>query len=223
MQDRVYSNRGNPPLIDLLGGERHRVLDIGCGAGDNAALLRERYPGCRVHGVTHAAREAELASRYMERCWVFDIEDSLPADLPEQRFDALIFSHVLEHLRQPAVVLSRFVELLDSGGVVLIAVPNILSWRQRVQFLRGRFEYQSSGALDDTHLRFFTYFTAARYLLAHAPALELQSQSATGSVPLWLLRRHIIPAEWSQAVDDLGCRLWPNLFGGQILLKAIKK
>jgi 2-polyprenyl-3-methyl-5-hydroxy-6-metoxy-1,4-benzoquinol methylase len=221
--ERVYSNQGNPPLIDLLGRGCTRLLDIGCGAGDNAALAKSRYSECDVFGITHSTAEAELAQRHMVRCWVFDIERKLPDDLANQTFDVLIFSHVLEHLREPAVVLARFSRLLCSGGQVLIAVPNVLSWRMRVQFLLGRFEYESAGVLDDTHLRFFTYFTADQHLLAKCPDLELTNKVANGSVPLWWLRRHVFSRTWTEYIDQWGCRHWPNLFGGQVLIRAVKQ
>jgi len=38
--DRVYSNNGNLPLVEMLDKECTRVLDIGCGAGDNAVLIK---------------------------------------------------------------------------------------------------------------------------------------------------------------------------------------
>ncbi|HEY9278157.1 MAG TPA: class I SAM-dependent methyltransferase [Methylotenera sp.] len=221
--DRVYSNQGNVPLIDLLGKTCNRVLDIGCGAGDNAALIKNRYSECDVFGITHSATEAELANKYMTQCWVFDIERELPADLVNQSFDVLIFSHVLEHLRDPAAILSRFARLLDSGGQVLIAVPNILSWRMRLQFLMGNFEYKSTGVLDDTHLRFFTYITADEYLLSKTFNLEVIYKGASGSAPLWLLRRYILPQRWSERIDVWVCRHWPNLFGGQVIIKTMKK
>lgn len=222
-QERVYSNQGNPPLIDLLDKSCNRLLDIGCGAGDNAALVKSRHSGCEVSGITRSAVEAELAQRHMVRCWVFDIEDKLPDDLAHQSFDALVFSHVLEHLRDPTVVLARFSRLLRSGGQVLIAVPNILSWRMRLQFLFGRFEYESAGVLDDTHLRFFTYFTADRYLLSKCPDLDVTHKAVSGSVPLWWLRRRVFPRRWSEHIDRWGCRHWPNLFGGQVLIRAMKR
>ena len=221
--ERIYSNQGNPPLINLLGKSCKRLLDIGCGAGDNAVLVKARYSECDLFGITHSAAEAELAQKYMKRCWVFDIEDELPDDLAQQSFDALIFSHVLEHLRDPAVVLARFSRLLRSGGQALIAVPNVLSWRMRLRFLLGRFEYESAGVLDDTHLRFFTYFTADQYLLSKSPDLELANKVADGSVPLWWLRRHVFPQRWSERIDQWGCQHWPNLFGGQVLIKAVKQ
>lgn len=221
--DRVYSNQGNSPLIDLLGKGGKRLLDIGCGAGDNAALIKSRYPECDVFGITHSAVEADLARRHMAQCWVFDIESELPADLVNKPFDVLIFSHVLEHLQDPAVVLARFSRLLRSGGVVLMAVPNVLSWRMRLQFLRGNFEYESAGVLDDTHLRFFTYFTADQYLLSKSPDLQVTTKAASGSVPLWWLRRYVFPRRWAEYIDQWGCRHWPNLFGGQVLIRAVKQ
>jgi 2-polyprenyl-3-methyl-5-hydroxy-6-metoxy-1,4-benzoquinol methylase len=220
-QGRIYKNNGNAPLLALLDSAARMVLDVGCGAGDNAALLRTMLPQCEVHGVTHSPTEAQMAEKCMAACWVFDIEGEIPAELAAIRFDTLIFSHVLEHLRDPAVILKKFTALLRPGGCVAIAVPNVLSWAMRWRFVRGNFEYESDGVLDDTHLRFFTYLTADRYLLGKSPELNLVSKSTTGSVPQWWLRRHLLPKSWSARIDAVGCRVWPNLFGDQVLLKAI--
>jgi SAM-dependent methyltransferase len=223
VSQRIYSNKGNPPLIELLSRKCKRLLDIGCGAGDNAALVKSMHPECEIFGITHSPVEAKLAQKYMVKCWIFDVEDELPDDLSNQTFDALIVSHILEHLRDPAKALARFSQLLRSGGEALIAVPNILSWRMRVQFLLGNFEYESAGVLDDTHLRFFTYFTADQYLLSKSPDLKLVDKVADGSVPLWWLRRYFFPEKLSKYLDKWGCRHWPNLFGDQILIKAVKR
>jgi len=222
-QDRVYKNEGNAPLIALLDSNVQRVLDVGCGAGDNAELIQSRLPGCQVHGITHSAAEFAIAKQRMASCSVWDIEGDIPAALDFMRFDAIIFSHVLEHLRNPELVLQRFARLVKNGGTVLIAVPNALSWTMRWQFLRGHFEYRSEGVLDGTHLRFFTYLTADTYLLRKCPELKLVSKSVTGSVPQWWLRRYFLTKKGSEFIDMLGCRYWPNLFGGQILLKAVHK
>ena len=159
----------------------------------------------------------------MEQVWVFNIESEFPTYLKDRHFDVLIFSHVLEHLREPDAVLAQFSQLLNPGGGVLIAVPNILSWRQRIRFLFGDFEYESAGVMDNTHLRFFTFLTADKYLLNKSLDLSLLSKEVTGSVPLWWLRRYFLPKAWSDTIDEWGCRHWPNLFGDQILIKAKKK
>lgn len=221
--ERVYSNEGNSALVDLLSRDCRRLLDIGCGAGNNAALVKSRCPDCDVFGITRSVVEAQLAERHMTHCWVCDIEHELPVDLFGQSFDALIFSHVLEHFRDPASVLANLIPLLRKSGEVLIAVPNILSWRMRLQFLRGDFEYESAGVLDYTHLRFFTYSTADRYLLSKTPDVALFSKWASGNVPLWWLRRYIFPRSWTEYIDQWGCRYFPNLFGSQVLMKAVKR
>ncbi len=219
---RIYSNDGNIPLIDLVSVPVLRVLDVGCGAGDNAMLIKQCYPEAQVIGITVSSAEAKKAESVLHACWVCDIEADLPAYLQQARFDTLIFSHVLEHLKNPAAVMGRFLKLLQPGGQIVIAVPNVLNWRTRLQFMAGRFEYESAGILDDTHLRFFTYFTADRYLLADSPELRVVHKSVTGSVPLWWLRRYLFPVSWSKAIDRIGSRIWPNLFGAQVLIKAVK-
>lgn len=218
-EDRIYRNAGNPPLVGMVSPHVRTLLDVGCGAGDNAALLRARNGGIRVVGITRSPSEAEFARLRMEECRVLDIEEALPVDLADRTFDAILFSHVLEHLRDPAGAVARFARMLAPGGEMLVAVPNVLVWSQRYRFLLGDFEYRSDGILDDTHLRFFTWRTADRYLLSKAPGLALQAKAATGSVPLWLLRRHLLPKGWSERIDAWGCARFPNLFGAQVLLK----
>jgi hypothetical protein len=117
-------------------------------------------------------------------------------------------------------VVAKFVRHLRPGGVVLIAVPNVLTWRQRIEFLRGRFNYAEAGLMDVTHVRFFTYDSADAYLLKDTPALKLEKKVADGSVPLWFLRHKLLSEEARRRVDALGCSLLPNLFAGQILIKA---
>jgi len=45
------------------------------------------------------------------------------------------------------------------------------------------------------------------------------AKAADGGIPLWLLRRHVLPETWAAAIDRWSVRNWPNLFGDQVLLK----
>jgi SAM-dependent methyltransferase len=222
-QDRVYHNKGNIPLISLLGNNVNLILDVGCGAGNNAYLIKSKYKKCEIFGITNSHAEANIAKKYMKQCFLFDIESDFPPDLNKKLFDVLIFSHVLEHLKDPAGALEKFSRLLCKNGYILIAVPNILSWRMRLKFLLGKFEYESAGELDDTHLRFFTYFTADQYLLSKSPDLKLEYKAVSGNLPLWWLRKYFLPKKWSKYIDQWACYQWPNLFGSQVLIKALKQ
>lgn len=222
-QEKTYHNAGNLPLLQLLDQHAETILDVGCGAGDNAAIIGRRNPYTRVYGITVSPKEARAAAAHLEKVWVCDIEDGFPAELSRFNFDAILFSHVLEHLRDPATVVAEATHLLRDGGCVLIAVPNVVNWRQRLKLLRGEFQYERDGVMDETHLRFFTFFTADRYLLAQAPEIDCVEKHADGSVPLWVLRRFVFPRRLSAALDRVGVRLWPNLFGSQVLLKGRKR
>ena len=221
--DRVYSNQGNRDLLALRPEGAREILDVGCGAGDNAEILKRACVDCRVTGITYSIAESRIARPRLDECYVVDIEHTVPEALVPESFDLVLFSHVLEHLREPAAVLARYSELLRPGGVILIAVPNIACWRIRLQLLRGDFEYQTSGHMDDTHLRFFTYFTVASYLLSKSPRLSIDTCGASGSVPLWVMRRVPLLRQAAEAIDRWGVARWPNLFGGQVLLRVVKR
>jgi 2-polyprenyl-3-methyl-5-hydroxy-6-metoxy-1,4-benzoquinol methylase len=220
---RVYTDTGNSAVIDLVDREAESVLDIGCGSGDTAALLRLRDPHKQIDGITASRAEAEAAALRLDQCWIADLERALPSALVEhpRQYDVVIFSHVLEHMRDPQRVLERVVPLLKPGGSCVIAVPNVMVYRQRWEFLRGRFEYQAAGLMDETHLRFFSYESAAK-LLARAPELSIEQRRVTGNAPLWLLRRRL-PAGAVARIDALACKLRPNLFGAEVLIVARKR
>ena len=78
----------------------------------------------------------------------------------EERFDVVLMGDVLEHLVYPDEVLRSVRQLLLPGGVIIVSLPNVVFWSQRLKTIFGRFDYQSIGLLDCTHLRFFTLRTA---------------------------------------------------------------
>ena len=73
--DRIYSNTGNYPLIYLLSGNVGRVLDIGCGNGANARLVRQRFPHAKIDGITVSPAEHQVAECLFDNLWILDVED----------------------------------------------------------------------------------------------------------------------------------------------------
>lgn len=220
--EKIYSSPANWAVIDYLESASGKLLDIGCGDGANARALIARNPKLKVWGVTFSIDEAMRARQDMAACYVVNVEETIPLEIAEQQFDILLFSHILEHTREPRQVVSRFLRLLKNNGRILIILPNILSWRMRVQFLGGDFEYQKFGVLDETHLRFFTFDSAAKYFSLSELGLIQTAHFATGSVPLFLARRYLLPSSWCARIDRWGCDHWPNLFGSQVILELTK-
>jgi SAM-dependent methyltransferase len=208
---RVYKNEGIRPLVSMIDPAHRRILDVGCGAGDNMRLLAAA--GRDVVGVTLSEDEARTVRESGFPCHVCDLErEELPVEAGS--FDALIFSHVLEHMAWPGAALKRHLRALKPGGSAYVILPNALQFRQRWEFLRGRFRYSDFGIMDRTHLRFFD-FESARELVESA-GLAVVRHAAVGHVPLGPVRK--ILGRLAPRLDVIACRRWPGLFGFHLVV-----
>lgn len=149
----------NPTIARLLGRPRN-VLDVGCGEGQNGAIARQR--GARVVGVEGDGAALARAARRLDVALSADLARpgallaALHEGAPDERFDLAILADVLEHVADPARLLEEVSSLLSDGGHLLVSAPNVAAWPVRAKLLAGRFDYEPSGVLDATHLRFFT-------------------------------------------------------------------
>ncbi len=211
---QVYSNEGNRPLIDLVPADAKVVLDVGCGGGDNARVLRDR--GCRVVGITVSNKESVVAGRWCERVLVADVEmDEL--DLEPGSFDAIVLSHVLEHMARPSEALARLAKYLRAGGIAAVAVPNMAFWRVRWRLAKGDWRREDAGWMDRTHLQFWSFRTAHEVFNGTPFSLE-QRVGGSPAIPLWPARA-IVPGLCQQVDSFFGSRC-PQMFAMQVLLTA---
>jgi len=95
---RVYENTGNDAVLEALDADSKRILDVGCGAGDNAREINRLLSKVEVYGITLSPSERRKAICHMEECWIADIEKGIPEEVSDLVFDTIIFSHVLEHI-----------------------------------------------------------------------------------------------------------------------------
>jgi SAM-dependent methyltransferase len=185
-----------------------RILDVGCGDGSFGRAIKRRQPA-EVVGLTYSRAEAEVAAPHLDRVEVVDVNQFTPAGL--DRFDCVVCSHVLEHLCWPDRFLVAAVPLLHPGGRMVVALPNVLAWRQRLAFLVGRFRYADSGLMDRTHFRFFDWRTARD--LIRGAGYRIVSASAYGVFPL----ARFLPG-FGPAASRTAVRLAPGLFGWQFVI-----
>jgi SAM-dependent methyltransferase len=228
----------NVALCRAIGRPRN-VLDVGCGIGLNGQVARGR--GARVVGIELHEAARRIAATRLDEVLSVDLEHplALREALGHRRFDLILCGDVLEHLRDPLAVLMRLLEHLDEEGRVVVSLPNIASWTMRLELLGGRFDYEPSGILDRTHLRFFTR-ASAEALLRDA-GLELLSLDANpmlvralakpvvnalglaqASDPTKLARSYPFAAYQSlvRPVEDLATRLRPELLAFQHVFVA---
>src|SRR5262249_25237151 len=127
----------------------------------------------------------------------------------EQKFDVIVMGDVLEHLATPQAVLRNVLPLLDSGGYIVVGLPNVVHWTQGLKIVFGRFRYQYTGLLEFPHLRFFDLRTA-RSLLIQCGFEIVKFQPLIGG----RLSTKMRPL-WQALANCL-----PNLFAYQFLFKA---
>ena len=152
--DLVNENSAVTKIARLVGHDR-TVLDVGCAHGYLAEVLRGQ--GCGVVGIERDAADAARARAHCVEVLERDLEDPGWADgLGAARFDAIVFSDVLEHLRDPAAVLRRALPLLAPEGFIVASIPNVAHVSVRLELLLGSFRREKLGILDETHLQFFT-------------------------------------------------------------------
>lgn len=103
-----------------------RLLDVGCGTGDLAAIFGRH--GWSVAGIEPSSAAAEHA-----RAVGVEAVAGTLADAPweDGEFDAILFNHSLEHIDDPAGAVADAARLLRPGGLLAIAVPNFGSWHRR--------------------------------------------------------------------------------------------
>jgi trans-aconitate methyltransferase len=164
-QNTLYQNRGNESVLHCISNSDRLILDVGCGAGDTGRLIKSRYPDTQVVGITCSQKEYEIAKQVLNQCIYANVEVDLFSELEPESFDVICFCHVLEHLLDPVAVIKKFLPYLKLGGNVIITLPNIANWRSRIKLVLGQFEYTDSGLMDRTHLRFYTFHTAPKYLI----------------------------------------------------------
>ncbi|HVN28612.1 MAG TPA: class I SAM-dependent methyltransferase, partial [Candidatus Binataceae bacterium] len=133
------------PLKYLPYDSRGRLLDVGCGSGD--LLARMESLGWEAQGIdldpiaVAAARRKglEVHRGALDR-----------RNFPDAHFDAVVMSHLIEHVHQPIELLAHARRVLRPGGRLVIATPNAESLGHRM--LRERWPL-----LDPPrHLQIFT-------------------------------------------------------------------
>jgi SAM-dependent methyltransferase len=133
-----------------------RVLDVGCGTG--RFLTAARLAGHSVVGTELSPTAAQIArERALDdiRVGPFDAAQFRP----EESFDLISMSHVLEHLPDPIGAVRLTSELMSAGGVLQIVVPNR-------DYVAMRWSARSRGRIYDLpfHLHHFTRDSLAHVL-----------------------------------------------------------
>lgn len=160
--DPLRPNDAHGISLQLV-GQNKRVLELGAASGHVTKALKSMNNS--VTAVERDGRFDSTLSTVADSVLITDLDWlDLREKLSGQKFDVVLAGDVLEHCRQPELVLLQLHDLLADGGYVVISLPNIAHADVRLALLTGKFEYRPVGLLDQTHIRFFTRDTITSFL-----------------------------------------------------------
>ena len=102
-----------------------RALDVGCRQGDQTRWLEQK-------GYTVTSIDVE---KVYDRAEVVDADQPLPH--PDDHFDLLWCSEVIEHLDDPGKSIGEFRRVVKPGGLLVITTPNSYVWFHRALSVVG--------------------------------------------------------------------------------------
>ena len=109
------------------------LLDMPCGDGALTAMMAPRFK--RVVGIDASSKHLALAKANLPNA---ELHEALIEDFAtEERFDTITMINILEHVIDPALVLSKAADLLSDDGVLLVHVPNAMAINRRLAVLMG--------------------------------------------------------------------------------------
>jgi len=153
----------NLAILEIMRtGHRGTVLDLGCGRGRMGAELEKL--GYRVTGIESNPEACTTARQRLTEVLELDLTrvNAVQKELTGRQFDWLVAADVLEHLVDPLGTLCFYRQYLHHDRRLVVSLPNVAVWDNRLRLLAGRFTYTDSGVMDRTHLRFFTFRTASQ-------------------------------------------------------------
>jgi hypothetical protein len=160
MQQTPAHDLPNPDLLAVMPPAR-RLVEVGCNRGALARAYKQRHPDSHYLGIEIDPGYAAEARNHCDEVRVGNIEALIGSGALNDLAPAecWVFGDTLEHLQDPWMVLRSLLPRLDPTGCVCACIPNMQHWSIQIRLNVGRIEYEDSGLLDRTHLRWFSRLT----------------------------------------------------------------
>jgi 2-polyprenyl-3-methyl-5-hydroxy-6-metoxy-1,4-benzoquinol methylase len=139
-----------------------QVVEIGCAQANMSLLLAEK--GYRVQAVDIDVSFLEYSKLKYEKGEIVWVHSNLEEIKPTTLFDAVILGEIIEHCAWPEKVISRALDLLKPGGILIATTPNAEKIREHLPTFstfdtlekRQELEKRQFGPAGEDHLFLFT-------------------------------------------------------------------
>jgi len=206
-------DRDRYAIVERLTDPGERILDIGCGEGYMLRKLSGKFK--ELYGLDISPSRLQEAEAKMKEFYPSEgskfrfIEGNADDPLPFQDnfFDAIICMAVMEHVYDVFSLVKEMYRVLKPGGYVVVEVPNIAYFKNRLALLLGRlpvtsspFNWQEVG-WDGGHIH---YFTIKKFCwLFGSQGFRIEEKTGSGFLAKF--------RNW-----------WPSLLTGDLVIKGRK-
>ena len=123
-------------LSILKGLKIDRMLDIGCGYGGLPKIVSEYLNVSEVHGIDIDPKVLDEAAGKGITTYQVDV-DKDPLPFKETHFDLIVSFGMMDYLPFFDNYIREAFRVLKPGAHILIALPNLASWHNRLMLLMG--------------------------------------------------------------------------------------
>jgi len=157
MTNKYYENV-RKDLLNLI-PEVHRkgvLLEIGAASGNTLVYAKDNNYATSIYGIELCnLNDSNQHNSIIDGFFIGNIEE-IEFPFKDRVFDIIIIGDVLEHLVSPDKVLLMLKKYLKKNGQLIVSLPNFRHYSILKKIIFNKtFEYEDSGILDKTHLRFF--------------------------------------------------------------------
>jgi 2-polyprenyl-3-methyl-5-hydroxy-6-metoxy-1,4-benzoquinol methylase len=157
-----------------------RLLDVGCGSGQLLQKMQEL--GWQAEGIDFDSRAVQNAR---SKGLTVQLGTLSNAAFPSDSFDAITMSHLVEHISEPASLLSECYRILKPGACAVIVTPNGDSLAHRVYRSNWR------GLEPPRHLNIFTVSSIGELMQKAGFRRIISSTTIRGANTIFVASRSI--------------------------------
>lgn len=145
------------PRSSELVPKSNKLLDVGCSNGLIKFFIQNRVK--KIYGIDNDKKALIKAKRKGLIVRKVNLEkDIIP--YPSNYFDVVTCLDVVEHIRDPDLLIKKIYKVTKKNGLLIISTPNIRFTDHLIKLIvKGTFPKTSmdKGFNDEGHVHFFTY------------------------------------------------------------------
>ncbi|MBS1967131.1 MAG: class I SAM-dependent methyltransferase [Chloroflexi bacterium SZAS-1] len=112
----------------------HTVADMGCGEGSNLLYLQQEFPNAKLFGFDVSLNAIKRAKQMLNAEFaVMDIE----SDCPDQSFDFVISSDVIEHIVNDTTALRNIYNITNKYALIATVQGRMRSFEKAIGHIRS--------------------------------------------------------------------------------------